>query len=66
MGQAQHKAEPKAGSFRTAGGREADLFTLEHYPVDAVCQVCGDTIRSRSFLLAFEHLEQATVQSLHP
>jgi hypothetical protein len=60
--EAGHTAEPKAGSFRTADGREADLFTLEHYPVYAVCQACGRTIRARSFALPFEHTAQPATQ----
>lgn len=59
-GQAGHAAVPEAGSFRTGDGGEADLFTLAHYPVDAVCQVCRGTIRAQSFLRPFEHVEQAT------
>jgi hypothetical protein len=55
--QAGHAAEPEASSFRTADGREADLFTPEHYPIDAVCQVCQGAIRARSFVLPFEHLD---------
>jgi hypothetical protein len=59
-----HAAEPAAGSFRTADGREADLFTPEHYPVDAVCQICQGVIRARSFVLPFEHL--ARDEEPHP
>jgi hypothetical protein len=57
-----HSAEPQAGTFRTADGREADLFTLEHYPIYAVCQACGHAISARSFALPFEHLPQSTAQ----
>jgi hypothetical protein len=53
-------AEPKAGSFRTADGRKADLFTLEHYPIYAACQVCGAAIRAASFVLPFEHVPPPT------
>ena len=56
MGETGHSAEPKAGSFLTADGRKADLFTLEHYPIHAVCQVCGRAILAQSFALPFEHL----------
>lgn len=59
MEQAGHAAQPEAGSFRTADGREANLFTLEDYPIDAVCQVCAGTIRARSFARPFEHLPPA-------
>jgi hypothetical protein len=57
--QAGHAAEPEAGSFRTADGREADLFAPGHYPIDAVCQICQGPIRARSFVLPFEHLTVA-------
>ena len=60
--EAGHLAEPKAGTFRTADGREADLFTLEHYPISAVCQACGRAISARSFALPFEHVAQSTAQ----
>jgi hypothetical protein len=56
-----HLAEPEAGSFRTADGREACLFTLADYPIDAICQICRGTIRARSFTLPFEHLERDAV-----
>jgi hypothetical protein len=62
--QTGHAAEPEEGSLRTADGREADLFTLGHYPVDAVCRACRGMIRARSFMLPFEHLARATAQ--HP
>ena len=64
MERAGHPAEPAAGSVCTADGREADLFTLEHYPIDAICRVCRGPIRARSFLLPFEHLAQPTAR--HP
>jgi hypothetical protein len=62
MEESGHSAEPEAGSFRTADGRKADLFTLEHYPIYATCQVCGRAIRAGSFALPFEHLSQPTTQ----
>jgi hypothetical protein len=65
MAQAGHAAEPADGSLRTADGRKADLFTLAHYPVDAVCQACRAPIRASSFLSPFEHLERAPVQESH-
>jgi hypothetical protein len=49
-------------SLRTAEGREADLFMLEHYPIDAICRVCHGAIRARSFLAPFEHLAQTTAR----
>jgi hypothetical protein len=54
---AGHTAQPLAGSFRTADGREADLFALEDYPIDAICQVCRGRIRAQSFVFPFEHLD---------
>jgi hypothetical protein len=62
--QARHPAEPAARSLCTADGREADLFALEDYPIDAICRVCRGPIRARSFLLPFEHLVQPTAR--HP
>jgi hypothetical protein len=50
-----HPAEPAPGPFLTAGGGQADLFDLSHYPVRAVCRVCQQPIRAESFLRAFEH-----------
>jgi hypothetical protein len=60
--QAGHAAQPKAGSLRTGDGREADLFTLEDYPIDAVCRVCRRAIRAQSFMRPFEHVVPATRQ----
>jgi hypothetical protein len=65
MADACHTAEPEAGSLRTADGREADLFTLEHYPIDAVCRECQGAIRSRSYVLPFEHLDPGAAQDPH-
>jgi hypothetical protein len=53
---AEHAAEPEAGSLRTTDGREADLFTLTDYPIDATCRICRRTIRAQSFMRPFEHL----------
>jgi hypothetical protein len=50
-----HPAEPAAGSFRAAAGGEADLFNLEHYPVNAVCRICRRPIRAEAFLRPFNH-----------
>jgi hypothetical protein len=50
-----HPAEPAPGLLLTAGGGDADLFDLSHYPVRAVCRVCQQPIRAESFLNAFEH-----------
>jgi hypothetical protein len=63
--QAGHAAEPEAGSLRMADGREADLFTLAHYPIDATCRVCQGAIRTQSFMLPFEHVAQASAQHPH-
>lgn len=51
-----HTAEPAPGSFRAATGGEADLFDLTHYPVHAVCRVCGEPIKAETFLRAFRHV----------
>lgn len=51
-----HAPEPVAGAFRTPDGRCADLFTLRHYPVRAICRVCGKEIEAESFLAPFEHI----------
>jgi hypothetical protein len=61
FGTAGHPAEPEAGSFRTADGDEANLFTLSHYPIDALCQICHGPIRARSFMLPFEHLNEGKI-----
>jgi hypothetical protein len=53
----RHPAEPKAGSFRTAAGGDADLFNVEHYPVRATCRLCEEPIRADAFLRAFRHEE---------
>lgn len=50
-----HQAEPAPGSFRAATGGDADLFDPEHYPVRAVCQVCGKPIKAETFLRPFQH-----------
>jgi hypothetical protein len=59
-----HPAEPAAGSLRTADDRVADLFELDHYPIDAICRVCHGAIRARSFLRPFEHLVRSAAR--HP
>jgi hypothetical protein len=60
--QAGHAAEPKEHSLRTADGREADLFTLDDYPIDGICRVCRGPIRARSFMRPFEHVPPAAEQ----
>lgn len=50
-----HTAEPAQGTFRSAAGGVANLFTMSHYPIDAICQVCQQPIRAESFLRAFQH-----------
>lgn len=52
-----HAPEPAAGTIRTSDGRRADLFNAGHYPVEAVCRVCGEPIRTDSFLRPFAHFE---------
>ena len=50
-----HAAEPAPGSFRAAAGGDADLFNLDHYPVQATCRVCHEPIQAESFLRVFTH-----------
>jgi hypothetical protein len=50
-----HTAEPAPGSFRATTGEDADLFNLDHYPVQATCRVCNKPIRAETFLRAFTH-----------
>jgi hypothetical protein len=50
-----HPIEPDPGTFLAAGGGDADLFDVSHYPVRAVCRVCREPIRAETFLRAFEH-----------
>lgn len=51
-----HSPEPTVGTFRTSADVPADLFNLSHYPVHAICQLCGGAIRADSFLWPFEHV----------
>ena len=50
-----HTAEPTPGSFRAVTGGDADLFNLDHYPVQAICRVCKEPIQAETFLRAFKH-----------
>ena len=50
-----HPIEPDPGTFLAAGGGDADLFDVSHYPVQALCRVCQEPIRAETFLRAFEH-----------
>jgi len=50
-----HTAEPAPGSFLAVTGEDADLFNMNHYPVRAVCRVCGEPIEAETFLRAFRH-----------
>ena len=50
-----HTAEPAPGSFRAAAGGEADLFNVNHYPVQAICRICHEPIQAEAFLRAFTH-----------
>ena len=52
-----HAPEPAAGTIRAPDGRQADLFNIRHYPVQAVCRVCGEPIRAETFLRPFAHSE---------
>ena len=51
-----HSPEPSAGTFRACDGQHADLFNPGHYPVLAICRVCGQEIEAHSFLQPFQHL----------
>lgn len=57
-----HSPEPAVGTIRTPDGRPADLFNARHYPVRAVCRVCGEPIRADSLLRPFAHPEEETLQ----
>jgi hypothetical protein len=50
-----HAAEPAPGSFRAAAGGDADLFDVNHYPVQATCRICDGPIQAETFLRAFAH-----------
>jgi hypothetical protein len=50
-----HTPEPAPGTFRASSGEEADLFNMNHYPVQAVCRVCQEPIEAQTFLRAFQH-----------
>jgi hypothetical protein len=50
-----HAAEPTPNSFRAATGGDADLFNLDHYPVQATCRICQEPIQAETFLRAFKH-----------
>jgi hypothetical protein len=58
VGNRTHTADPVPGSFRAATGGDADLFDLNHYPVHAVCRVCGEPIEAETFLRAFRHVAE--------
>ncbi|MGH3166750.1 MAG: ATP-binding protein [Trebonia sp.] len=51
-----HPPEPAAGSFRAPDGQRADLFNVRHYPVHAICQLCGEEITADNFFRPFEHV----------
>jgi hypothetical protein len=48
-----HDITPKPGSARRVrDGEPADLTKPSHYPVEAICIVCGQPIRTERWLLA--------------
>jgi hypothetical protein len=53
-----HPPEPRPGTLRTRDGGRADLFNIQHYPVTAVCRICGQPIQADSFLRPFTHDEE--------
>jgi hypothetical protein len=61
-----HAPEPKAGSILTGDGRRADLFNFRHYPVRALCRLCGESIRAESFFQPFEHVDGEQLARLIP
>jgi anti-sigma regulatory factor (Ser/Thr protein kinase) len=56
-----HTPEPEAGTFRASDGRHADLFDVRHYPVHAICQLCGQPIEADNFLRPFVHVPEQAV-----
>jgi hypothetical protein len=50
-----HRIEPVKDSWYTKGGRVADLFNLQHYPIEAVCWRCHSPIIAETFLGAWAH-----------
>jgi hypothetical protein len=58
--------EPKEGSVLTGDGRRADLFDFRHYPVRALCRLCGESIRAESFFQPFEHVDGEQLAQLIP
>lgn len=55
---ARHEITPARGSARQLDGTPADLTRPSHYPVEALCLVCGQPIRcERWFLSGWEHIE---------
>jgi hypothetical protein len=52
-----HSPEPRLRTLRNRNDGRADLFNVRHYPVTAVCRVCGQPIRADSFFWPFVHQE---------
>jgi hypothetical protein len=54
-----HDITPKPGSVRSArSGEPADLKNPLHYPIEAVCIVCGQPVRNERYYLAeWRHIE---------
>lgn len=50
-----HEPEPEPGSVLTRDGQSADLFNHQHYPVRALCRLCGEPIKADSFFRPFAH-----------
>jgi hypothetical protein len=61
-----HSPEPKAGTVRTGDGGRADLFNFRHYPVRALCRLCGESIKAESFFRPFEHVDGEHLAQLIP
>ena len=61
-----HWPEPKAGSILTGDGQRADLFNIRHYPVRALCRLCGESIKAESFFQPFEHVDGEQLAQVIP
>ncbi|MCL2586414.1 MAG: hypothetical protein FWE35_28635 [Streptosporangiales bacterium] len=53
-----HEPEPQRGTIVTGDGHDADLFNVRHYPLRALCRLCGEPITAESFLCPFGHASE--------
>jgi hypothetical protein len=57
-----HDPAPLPGSCRQLDGSEPDLSRPSHYPVEAVCLICGQPVRcERWFRAPWRHVERFTL-----